>query len=861
MTQDTAKDFFISYNKADRTWAEWIAWQLERADYTTIIQAWDFRAGSNFVLEMQQAASTARRTLAVLSPDYLTALYTQPEWAAAFIQDPTGRAHTLLPVRVHPCELSGLLSAIVYLNLVDLDEPEAAAALLAEARGTRAKPTTSPAFPGRTPPPRVAPRFPGALPPIWTIPFRQNPFFTGRDALLTRLHEQLTTAQATALTQPQAINGLGGIGKTQTAIEYAYRYRDEYQTTFWANATTRETLVSDFVSIADILQLPEKDAQDQGLAIAKVKLWLEMNTDWLLILDNADDLKMVGHFLPSGKQGHILLTTRTQAVGTLAQEVEIEKMEPEEGALFLLRRAKIITRDVPLNKASATHRAIARDIVETLDGLPLALDQAGAYIEETQCNLSNYLDLYQKQQNDLLKRRGSVSSDYPESVATTWSLSFEKIQIANPAAADLLRLCAFLSPDAVPEEIITEGAPDLGTLLQSIATDQFKLNNVIAELRKYSLLRRDPNEKTLTIHRLVQAVLKDEMKPDTQRLWAERTVRSVERAFPVVEYTTWSSCQRYLSHAQTCAMLIKQWDMTFTEAAQLLNQTGLYLWQRAQYAEAERFFQQALSIDEKVRGLEHHDIAIDLNNLATLYEDQGKYAQAERLLQQALAIDQKVLGPDHLDVANSLNNLAWLYYVQGKHILAVPLQKKALTIRERELGSGHPAVAQSLGNLAAIYRGQGKYAQAEELYKRALAINEQALGLEHPSVATNLNDLAMLYKDQQNLAEAETLLQRSLAIYNKILGSEHPFTAAPISNLAALYSGQGKSIEAEPLFQRALSIFENALGVEHPRLVIVLRNYAALLLKTGREGEAEKLRIRAKAIQTKYTKENLTQLL
>ena len=541
------------------------------------------------------------------------------------------------------------------------------------------------------------------------------------------MHDTLILGKSVVLTQALAINGLGGIGKTQTAIEYAYRYREEYQTTFWANATTHETLISDFVSIADILQLPEKDAQDQNLAIAKVKLWLEMNTDWLLILDNADDLKMVGRFLPSGKQGHILLTTRAQAVGTLAHEVEIEKMKSEEGALFLLRRAKIITRDTPLNKALATDRTIARDIVETLDGLPLALDQAGAYIEETQCTLSNYLELYHKQQNGMLKRRGSVSSDYPESVATTWSLSFEKIQKANPAAADLLRLCAFLSPDAIPEAIITEGAPDLGPRLQSIATDQFKLNDAIAELRKYSLVRRDPHEKTLTIHRLVQAVLKDEMVPDIQRLWAECAVRSVERAFPVVDYTTWSNCQRYLSHAQTCAMLIEQWDMTFTEAAQLLNQTGIYLWQRAQYTEAEPFFQQALSIDEKVRGLEHHDIAVDLNNLATLYEDQSKYTQAELLLQQALTIDQNVLGPEHLDVAISLHNLAWVYYVEGKHTLAEPLQKKALTIRERELGPEHPVVAQSLENLAAIYRAQGKYTHVEVLYKRALAINEQAL--------------------------------------------------------------------------------------------------------------------------------------
>src|SRR5262249_27565181 len=153
---------------------------------------WDFRPGSNFVLDMQHVASIARCTLAVLSPDYLTSLYTQPEWAAAFVQDPTGHQGILLPVRVRPCELTGLLRAIVYLDLVDLDETEAASTLLAGIEHTRAKPTTAPTIPGSSAPRATtpAPRFPGTLPPIWTVPFRRNPFFTGREALLSQLYEQ-----------------------------------------------------------------------------------------------------------------------------------------------------------------------------------------------------------------------------------------------------------------------------------------------------------------------------------------------------------------------------------------------------------------------------------------------------------------------------------------------------------------------------------------------------------------------------------------------------------------------------------------------------------------------------------------------
>jgi len=296
MTQHAPKDFFISYNRADRSWAEWIAWQLETHGYRTIVQAWDFRPGSNFALQMQHAASAATHTLAVLSSDYLTSLYTQPEWAAAFVQDPTG-----------------LLAAIVHIDLVGLNESEATATLLAGVQSTRAKPATAPTFPGTiSPQADSVPSFPGTLPTIWNIPYRRNPFFTGREPVFEQLHHLLHAGKTTDLTQPQAISGLGGIGKTQVAIEYAYRYREDYKTVLWVNARTREELIADIVTISERLNLPEKNAQNQNTIVTAVKLWLEMHTGWLLILDNADDLTTARPYLQLGDKGHILLTTRTQ---------------------------------------------------------------------------------------------------------------------------------------------------------------------------------------------------------------------------------------------------------------------------------------------------------------------------------------------------------------------------------------------------------------------------------------------------------------------------------------------------------------------------------------------------------------------
>src|SRR5438876_4624070 len=169
--------------------------------------------------------------------------------------------------------------------------------------------------------------------PIWNVPYQRNPQFTGRKDVLKRLYEAQRASKMATLTQPQAISGLGGIGKTQTAIEYAYRYCDEYQLVLWARAETREDLVADVVTMAALLNLPEKNAQEQSTTITAVKRWLETHPGWLLILDNADDLTIVRDFLPVGNTGHILLTTRAQVMSGIARKVEIKQMPPEEGAL------------------------------------------------------------------------------------------------------------------------------------------------------------------------------------------------------------------------------------------------------------------------------------------------------------------------------------------------------------------------------------------------------------------------------------------------------------------------------------------------------------------------------------------------
>ncbi|HEY6540839.1 MAG TPA: helix-turn-helix domain-containing protein, partial [Ktedonobacteraceae bacterium] len=325
-------------------------------------------------------------------------------------------------------------------------------------------------------------------PSFWNVPFRRNLFFTGRGQILSMLHEHFSQNRGAALVQSQALSGLGGIGKTQTAVEYAYRYRAEYRAVFWVRAASHETLVTDFVALARLLELPERNAQDQAKVVAAVEDWFTRHHGWLLILDNVDELSLVSEFLPTRGQGHVLMTTRAQATGKLAESLPVDKLDMSEGILLLLRRAKLLSPDAPLDMISSTLSSQAQAIVREMDGLPLALEQAGAYIEETGCSLSEYLALYKQRKLALLKRESAFSQEYPYTVASTWALAFQQIEQENPQAAELLRLCAFLDPDAIPEEILVSGVAALGPMLVQLAADPFLLNEAIQALRRYSLM-------------------------------------------------------------------------------------------------------------------------------------------------------------------------------------------------------------------------------------------------------------------------------------------------------------------------------------------------------------------------------------
>jgi tetratricopeptide (TPR) repeat protein/transcriptional regulator with XRE-family HTH domain len=715
-----------------------------------------------------------------------------------------------------------------------------------------------------------------ALSPYWLVPFPRNTCFIGRDALLHRLHTQLAPAKPAALSRAVALSGLGGIGKTQLAVEYAYRSALEYSAVFWLAAETAEGLMTSMQQIAEQLQLPERQAPEQPQVVAAVQRWLIRHVDWLMIADNVEDLDLLQAVLPSSQHGSLLLTTRRPTLGTLAEMLEVPPMSGEEGITLVLQRAHLLTKPVA-----------ATELVTHLEGLPLALDQAGAYIDETQCVIAEYLRRFQQQRSEVLARRGIHGGAHPASVATTLRLSVQHIAQEHPTAIDLLCLCAFLHSEAIPEELLLTELSHLRPAAGSRARDSYQFDLALVALRNASLVTRHPETRTLSVHRLVQAVLQDQMEPDEAQRWSTRVVRVLHAAFPAGDFPTWSQCERLLPHVLMCAATLPE-QACERELVELFQKAGDYLTWRGQYAQAETLFRRALRMQEQSLGPDHPQTATSLYHLAFLAYEQGKYEQAETLFHQTLVMYEQALGAGRPEVARSLTGLANLYTNLGHYQQAEPLYERALHIWEQIPGLEQPEMGWALNGLAILRKNQGHYEQAEVLYERALRLRERALGSKHPLVAMVLNNLATLYREnkkyeqatvlyqrarqiweqgehpdlayalsnlgevsreQEQYEQAETFSRQALSMWERTLGPEHFLLAYPLNNLGQIAQAQGRVDHAESLFKRCLQIRENQLAADHPATATTLSCLATLYRDQGKYEQAEPLFLRALGIR------------
>jgi tetratricopeptide (TPR) repeat protein len=644
--------------------------------------------------------------------------------------------------------------------------------------------------------------------------------FFGRDEQLEELDRYFASGDSR---RKAAVYGMGGVGKTQFAVRYARTRREKYRHAFFIGADSRLVLDNHFADIARRLNLPVSKRQDATPEeiLRAVHFWMETHGDWLAIFDNADDLTIVRDYLPPNGAGHLILTTRESAPDEIAHPVSLDVFTEDEATQFLLK------------KTEKSDEAAARALAREMDGLPLALDQAVAYIREMKSSLAEYLKLYQAEGRELRKRRGTYVVGH-ESVATTFGLAFQQIEGASPATADILRVCAFCNPDEIPEELFLDSGDALGETITVVNGSVSTWLKALYPATRFSLLVRDPENRMLALHQVIQDVIKDEMTEGEQRQWAERFIVGLNGVFPEVKFENWSSCGRLISQAFAAFRAVEHFSMETETSARLLHYASFFD-DHARYAEAELLYKRALGIRERVLGGEHPDTALLLNDLALIYYYQGWYVEAEPLYKRALGIRERALGMEHPDMAESLNNLALLYDSQGRYGEAELLYERALGIWERALGAEHPSTALSLNNLAVFYREQGRNAEAGPLYERALGIWERALGVEHPLTATSLNNLAEFYELQGQYADAELLYERALGIWERALGTKHPSTALSLNNLGLLYTSQGRYAEAKPLLERALTIFQKALGDEHPNTKTVAENLETLRRKMSGE--------------------------
>jgi tetratricopeptide (TPR) repeat protein len=683
------------------------------------------------------------------------------------------------------------------------------------------------------PPQTVLDQLPPARagPLVANLPPR-NPNFTGRAHLLDHLHQRLHTGQPAAVVQVQAqtLHGLGGVGKTQLALEYAYRRAHDYDLIWWVTAEPAAAIPGQLVALARRLGLPEQPEQAETVQA----LWdaLRQRDRWLLVLDNAEDPADLRPWWPPGS-GHVLVTSRNPTWAGPASTLAVDVLPRTEAVAFLEHR--LGRHDPSLNQLAAA-----------LGDLPLALEQAAAYLEQTHTSSGLYLEMLATRARELFALGRSVTSQ--QTIATIWSLSLHRLHAEAPAAEDLLRLCAFLAPDDIPRRLLEDHPDALPEPLAAAVRDRLGYQQALGGLGRYSLAA--VTESAVSVHRLVEAVVRHALAPEQVRQWAATAVRLVLAAFPQAaeDVGTWPTAAPLLPHAMAATDHAEMVGADPAATAALLHGAGRYLWSRAEYAQARALHRRALAIREARLGIDHPDTASSLVSLGVVLRDQGVLDQARSLLERGLSIYEARLGPDHPDTARSLHFLALVLRSQGDLDRARPLYERALAIREAHLGPNHLHVAQTLSNLGTLMYMQGDLDAARSLHERALAIRQARLGADHPTTANSVAILALVLHDQGDLAAARSLHERALRIRETRLGANHDLTAYSLGNLAAVLYDQGDLAAARSLHERALAIRQTRLGGDHPTTADSLTNLAEVLAAQGDLAAARSLLERALAI-------------
>ncbi|KZP33500.1 TPR-like protein [Athelia psychrophila] len=761
------------------------------------------------------------------------------------------------------------------------------------------------------------------------LPFNDAPVdlisscFTGRHEDIQFIANVLGSPTGRAPAR-YAIWGMPGLGKSQTALKYAHSYFESgrYTHVFWIPATTVEKLMQGLAKVLQPVQHLERYNPDQAVQLMAARDCFEHSekygfVKWLIIFDDAtsETVSFLRQNLPrQNANGSILITTRTLDVAEALTNVagqqhpvyELKALSPVQSAELLLKRAGIHGSSATADLESA------QELVQRMGCLPLAVEQAGAFMKANGFSSTNRLnDMYNQHGSaEIIRWKNSLTAYEQTSVLAAFTAPLQRLGTINPNVLSLLRVLACFDPEHIPLDIVVLGAEKARvahlashaestlTVSQAPKNKQFGFGRLIAKLsgkratprpltvpqsdtlpleliplldplcseewlrgacthlKDLSLAQPLYGEKTsLHIHDLIRQVIVQQTMvahESGENMYHSFAVILLSEAFLTIEDPaspqSWTECERFVPHLMS--LVNHAGALPINLLGVLTVHIAHYFGKRGRYEEAVALFQHVLAGQTQQLGADHLETLVTVNNLAEMYRQQGKYDKAQPLYQRALAGQTQQLSADHLGTLTTVNNLALLYNQQGKYNKAEPLYQRALAGCEKQLGAGHPSTLTAVQNIAGMYRQQGKYNEAEPLYQRALAGQMQQLGADHPDTLGTVNNLAELYRQQGKYDKAQPLYQRALAGQTQQLGAVHPGTLRTVNNLAMLYHQQGKYDEAKSLYQRALAGQMQQLGADHPSTFMMVNNLAELYRQQGKHDEAEPLYQRALAGQT-----------
>ena len=848
-------DVYLSYVAEDRMWADWIAAVLAQAGLRVRRQAAGALAGSNARDEAVRAATAASRTLAVVSPAYLRSPQALGVREAMATADPAGLTRRLIPVRIGEVRMTEPFAERTVVDLTRRDAQQATEAILL-ALGRQQRLAEHPADPV----PRE-PRYPRTIPPVWNVPTR-NATFTGRNDVLEKLREQLV-GSSTAVVLPLALYGYGGVGKTQVALEYAHRYMADYDIVWWVPSEQPELVNPAFAELASRLSIRvgENFAEAAQAAHEALRRGTPY-TRWLLIFDNADEPASLEPYFPGGP-GHVLVTSRNPAWSRVAEPVEIDVFTRQESLEHLQRR-------VP---ALGDQEAIM--VAEVLGDLPLAIEQAGAWLAETGTPAAEYVEQLTKQSAAVLALSQPI--DYPTPVAVTWQLAFDRLQAEYPAAARMLQLCAYFAPEPISLSLLYSDQMINSLVgLDSRLKEKIILGQLIREVARYSLAKVDRGNNSIQVHRLIQAVIRAQLEAgDTWEQTAHEVHRVLVGARPsqgdIDDPENWPRYDWIWPHLG--ASLASQCDEEDTR--QLLIDRVRYLWKRGEYDAALQFGHRLEEQWREHLGPEDRQTLYLRFHVANVLRSQGRYAEAlaqdtdvygkqrEVLgdehphtlqtaggiagdlrglghFQRALAMDQvtyesfkELFGEDEPSTLRAANNLAIDLRLVGDCFQARELDEDTMRRRQSVLGENHPYTLHSASMLARDMREAGDFEGSVELLRETYQRYANVLGEDWVDTLRTAKSLAVSLRKVGELDEAFRITKETGQRYQKNFEPVNPDALACQLNLACDLSARDEKTAAYAVASDVLSTYEGTLGPKHPFTLAAANNMATYLRGTG----------------------------